>query len=81
LHGPSRLLTRFMADNLTIPTDKEQQWGRRKIELESEAVGQVTKYYNYFNFLDLIPINGRSASTETLLFLQAMLERRKTLFL
>jgi len=32
---------RFFAEALTIPTDAEQQAGRRKEELDAEAAGQV----------------------------------------
>jgi hypothetical protein len=32
---------RFFSDVLDIPTDKEQQWGRRKEELEAEARGEI----------------------------------------
>jgi hypothetical protein len=31
----------FSADKLGIPTDAEQQGGRRKIEVDAEAVGEV----------------------------------------
>ena len=32
---------RSFSEKLTIPTDKEQQTGRRKEEIEAEAVGDV----------------------------------------
>jgi len=34
-------LSRSFAEELTIPTDKEQQAGRRKEELDAEAAGSV----------------------------------------
>jgi len=32
---------RQFSDALGIPTDKEQQWGRRKEELEAAAAGEI----------------------------------------
>jgi hypothetical protein len=32
---------RYLSDRLTIPTDKEQQAGRRKEELDAEEAGEV----------------------------------------
>jgi hypothetical protein len=32
---------RCFSDVLDIPTDKEQQWGRRKEELDAEAKGEI----------------------------------------
>lgn len=37
----SLLSVRCFGEALTIPTDKEQQAGRRKEELDAEAVGQI----------------------------------------
>ena len=37
----SSVAIRSFGDKLSIPTDKEQQWGRRKEELDAEAAGDV----------------------------------------
>ena len=36
-----KINVRYFADHLTIPTDKEQQTGRRKQEIDAEARGEV----------------------------------------
>ncbi len=37
----TRVSTRSFSDVLAIPTDKEQQWGRRKEELDAQASGEI----------------------------------------
>jgi hypothetical protein len=44
------LNVRFFADNLSIPSDKEQQAGRRKEELEAQEAG-----FEMFNNDPIIP--------------------------
>jgi hypothetical protein len=37
----ARVQVRQFSDALGIPTDKEQQWGRRKEEMDAEASGEI----------------------------------------
>mmetsp|Transcript_3980 Transcript_3980/g.6246 ORF Transcript_3980/g.6246 Transcript_3980/m.6246 type:complete len:127 (+) Transcript_3980:47-427(+) len=53
---------RAFSEKLTIPTDKEQQFGRRKEELDAEAVGQVG-----FNRDPIVPPDDAGTITNPIL--------------
>ena len=60
---PCQMVARgFAAEALTIPTDKEQQGGRRKEELDAEAAGSVG-----FNRDPIVPLSNAGTKENPIL--------------
>lgn len=58
----TRFINNLADEKLTIPTDKEQQGGRRKEEIDAEAVGKVA-----FNRDPIIPADERGTKEHPIL--------------